>query len=168
MELDAQSRMILDGMNRSGVLPFSQFSALEARDQILKLRVNRAPNPSHDMWKVLEESIHSPDGDFNIRILQPRPLKSDELMPAVLYFHGGGFFAAASMKLIRSSGRLRSNPMSSFLTWSITSRLRPNFLPPSTMRMRRFAGSPTMRPDFMSIPTVSSSPVIAQAACSRL
>ena len=45
------------------------------------------------MWKVLEESIHSPDGDFNIRILQPRPLKSDELMPAVLYFHGGGFFA---------------------------------------------------------------------------
>ena len=45
------------------------------------------------MWKVSEESIHSPDSRFKVRILQPRSPECDELMPAVLYFHGGGFFA---------------------------------------------------------------------------
>ena len=93
MELDAQSRMILDSMNRSGVLPFSQFSALEARNQIQKLRVNRPPNPAHAMWKMSEESVPTPDGDIKVRILQPRSHEPDILMPAVIYLHGGGFFA---------------------------------------------------------------------------
>jgi len=86
MELDAQSRFLLDSINRSGVLPLCQFSPVQAREQLLKLRAGRPVVAVHELWKVSEETLRTPDGHFRVRILIPRPPRPDELMPAVLYF----------------------------------------------------------------------------------
>jgi acetyl esterase len=93
MKLDDQSQMIIDGLNRSGVVPFSRFTPAEARNEILKLRVERPAIPTHEMSSVAEEFVTTPDGSFKVRILTPRHPQPGELMPAVIYYHGGGFFA---------------------------------------------------------------------------
>ena len=93
MKLDDQSQMIIDGLNRSGVVPFSRFTPAEARNEILKLRVESPAVPTHEMSNVFEELVTTPDGSFKVRILTPRHPQPGELMPAVIYYHGGGFFA---------------------------------------------------------------------------
>ena len=40
-----------------------------------------------------EETIATPDGTLRVRVLRPRAVRAGEAMPAVIYFHGGGFFA---------------------------------------------------------------------------
>ena len=91
--LEPQSQAVVDAMNASGVLPFRQFSATEARGRILVLRAKKAIVPEHGMWSVSEETISTTDGSFRVRILKPRVPRMEESMPAVIYFHGGGFFA---------------------------------------------------------------------------
>jgi acetyl esterase len=43
------------------------------------------------MESIAEETISTADGEFRVRILRPRA--SQDSMPVVIYFHGGGFFA---------------------------------------------------------------------------
>ena len=93
MELEPQSRAVVAAINASGVLPFSRFEPIEARAQLLKLRAAPPAEPRFKMWKVSEEQVTTADGSFNVRILEPRPPAAGHLMPAVIYFHGGGFFA---------------------------------------------------------------------------
>lgn len=92
MNLEPQSQAVIDALNGSGVLPFSQFAPLDVRKKILSLRVSRAPDPTLAMASS-EESIVTPDGTFRVRVLRPRAPRTGETMPAVIYFHGGGFFA---------------------------------------------------------------------------
>ncbi len=93
MDLDPQSRMVVDGLNRSGALPFSKFSAVAARNELLKLRVSRPAVPAYETLDVSEETISTPDGSFRVRILRPRAASIGQPRSAVIYFHGGGFFA---------------------------------------------------------------------------
>lgn len=93
MELDAQSQAVVSAINASGVVPFHRFHPIEARQGLLKLRMPRPAVPTHQMSAVSEERIATPDGDFTVRILRPRPARPQERMGAVIYFHGGGFFA---------------------------------------------------------------------------
>ncbi|MEO8450993.1 MAG: alpha/beta hydrolase fold domain-containing protein, partial [Gemmatimonadota bacterium] len=93
MELDPQSNAVVTAINASGVVPFHRFHPTEARKELLKLRVERPGVPTHQMSAVSEESFSTPDGSVRVRILQPRPARAEERMGAVIYFHGGGFFA---------------------------------------------------------------------------
>ncbi len=90
MSLDPQSQAVVNALNGSGVLPFRQFSPVDARKKILALRAQRPAVPAHEMASVVHETITTPDGAFAVRILRPR---AGEAMPAAIYFHGGGFFA---------------------------------------------------------------------------
>ena len=72
MELDPQSRAVVTAITGSGVVPFRQFHPVEARAQLLKLRVERPAVPAHPMWQVSEETVTTPDGGFRIRVLEPR------------------------------------------------------------------------------------------------
>jgi acetyl esterase len=92
MSLEPQSQAVIDALNRSGMLPFSQFAPIEARQKLLSLRVPRAADPSLAMPSS-EETIATPDGTLRVRVLRPRAVRAGEAMPAVIYFHGGGFFA---------------------------------------------------------------------------
>jgi len=92
MTLEPQSQAVVDGFNASGLLPFLQFDPIEARSRVLALRPPRAATPAHEMLSVTEETVTTPDGSFSVRILTPRAADAGALMPAVIYFHGGGFF----------------------------------------------------------------------------
>lgn len=87
--LDPQSQAVVDALNASGVLPFSRFEPADVRAKILSLRVQRPPNPTLEMTSS-DETIDTADGAFRVRVLRPRVSGA---MPAVIYFHGGGFFA---------------------------------------------------------------------------
>ena len=105
MSLDVQSRAVVDALNASGVLPFRQLSPLQVREKVLSLRAQRPAIPTHEMASVREETITTPDGAFRVRVLQPRAPRVGEAMPAVIYFHGGGFFAGGideTDELVRS------------------------------------------------------------------
>src|ERR1700733_4482253 len=140
MKLDDQSQMIIDGLNRSGVLPFSRFTPAEARNEILKLRVERPAIPTHEMSSVAEEFVTTPDGSFKVRILTPRQPQSGELMPAVIYYHGGGFFAGG-LDETSSYARSQSKPTSWSSTSTTTSRRRRSSRSRSTMLTRPWSGS---------------------------
>jgi hypothetical protein len=69
MELDAQSRMNLEGVNRGGVPPYSQFGALEPHDRMLKPQDDRAPIPRTLCGKVSEESVQVTDAGNLMRFV---------------------------------------------------------------------------------------------------
>lgn len=93
MELDPHSQAVVNLINASGVVPFHRFHPVAARTEILKLRAPRPEPPTHPMAAVSEETIPAPDGDIKVRILQPRLPEPGKPMGAVIYLHGGGFFA---------------------------------------------------------------------------
>jgi acetyl esterase len=93
MPLDPYSQAVVNAINASGVVPFRRFHPVEARQEILKLRSPRPEVPTHPMAAVTEEFIAAPDGDIKVRILRPRLPEAGEQLGAVIYFHGGGFFA---------------------------------------------------------------------------
>lgn len=93
MPLDPHSQAVVNAINASGVVPFRRFHPAEARQELLKLRAPRPEVPNHPMASVTEEMIPAPDGEIKVRILRPRIPVPGELMGAVIYLHGGGFFA---------------------------------------------------------------------------
>jgi acetyl esterase len=93
MPLDAQSQAIVNALNASGLLPFRQADPVTTRQKMLAGRPPRPATPTHEMASVREETLTTADGAFKVRILTPRAAAAGEAMPAVLYFHGGGFFA---------------------------------------------------------------------------
>lgn len=93
MDLDPISQAVVNGINASGVVPFRRFDPVQARAEILKLRVERPAIPTHPVASVWEESFVTPEGPVKVRILQPRVPAPTERLGAVIYLHGGGFFA---------------------------------------------------------------------------
>jgi hypothetical protein len=110
------------------------------RRKILSLRVQRPPNPTLEMASC-EEIIGTQDGTFRVRVLRPR---TSEAMPAVIYFHGGGFFAGGidetdELDALQNKPTPSSSTSTTILPPSRSSRLR------STTHTRRCAGLPRTR-----------------------
>lgn len=90
MSLDPQSEAVVNALNATGLLPFRQHAPATVREKVLALRAARPAISAFPMASVSEETITTPDGSFRVRILVPR---TGGPMPALIYFHGGGFFA---------------------------------------------------------------------------
>jgi len=67
MDLDTTSQRVVDAINASGVVPFRRFDPIQARTEILKLRVERPDVPTHPMASAWEESFATPDGPVKVR-----------------------------------------------------------------------------------------------------
>jgi acetyl esterase len=93
VDLDPVSQAVVNAINASGVVPFRRFDPVQARSELLKLRAARPAVPTHPMASVWEESVAAPDGSFKVRVLKPRETGPTERLGAVIYLHGGGFFA---------------------------------------------------------------------------
>ena len=93
MDLDPVSQAVVNAINASGVVPFRRFEPAQARSELLKLRAARPAVPTHPMASVWEETLTAPDGSVKVRILKPRETEPTERLGAVIYLHGGGFFA---------------------------------------------------------------------------
>lgn len=91
MDLDPQSRAVLDGLNASGILPFRQFTPQQLRERMLELRVSAPETVADDGIDATDETVATAHGPMRVRILRPRTASTRDRSPAVVFFHGGGF-----------------------------------------------------------------------------
>lgn len=95
MPLDPISQAVVNAITATGVVPSRQFHPVEARNRLQSLRTPRPEVPAHPMAAIWEETLPTPEGGITVRIHQPRVPTPGEPMGAVIYFHGGGFFAGS-------------------------------------------------------------------------
>jgi len=86
MVLDPQARALLDQFTRSGVKPLDQLSVQESREQMLvgSCFLGRG-DPVH---AVEDHQAPGPAGPVAVRVYRP---SADPALPALVYFHGGGW-----------------------------------------------------------------------------
>ena len=118
MPLHSQAQTVLDGVAAIGLPPFETLSLEEGRqalESLLQFMV-----PVEDVASVEDFAIPGPQGEIGLRLYRP---EGDGLLPAVFYFHGGGF-CAGSLDLVDPICRLITN-RSGCAVISVDYRLAP-------------------------------------------
>ena len=88
--LDPQARELLLRVARAKVPPFHTLSPEEARGLYRDgMKPVQAPLP--EVSGLLDTSFEGPGGTRSARICRPAGARAEERLPAVLYFHGGGW-----------------------------------------------------------------------------
>jgi len=118
MPLHPQAQVILDGVAAMGLPPFETLSLEEGRQFIDSVRNFMVP--VEDVASVEDLAIPGPEGDIGLRIYRP---EGEGLLPAVFYFHGGGF-SSGSIDLVDPICRLLTN-RSGCVVISVDYRLAP-------------------------------------------
>lgn len=90
MALDPDSQALLDMIRMAGRPPMETLSAAEARDAFNAGRAVLAP-PPEDVAEVRDTTIPGPLGAIPIRLYRPAGSAPADVLPAVVYFHGGGW-----------------------------------------------------------------------------
>jgi acetyl esterase len=118
MPLHPQAQAVLDGMASVGLAPFETLSLEEGRQVIESVRNFMVP--VEDVASTEDFSIPGPMGDIGLRMYRP---EGEGLLPAVFYFHGGGF-CSGSVDLVDPMCRLLAN-RSGCVVISVDYRLAP-------------------------------------------
>ena len=90
MLLDPQCRALLDKAEAAGVLGPEHLPAQEARDAYKRSRLPLQP-AKPEMGSVRDFSIEGRHGPVTIREFRPLALSERRDLPALVYFHGGGW-----------------------------------------------------------------------------
>jgi len=106
MPLHPQAQTIITGVESMGLPPFETFSLEEGR-QVIQTFANFMI-PSEEVASVVDTAAMGPGGDIPLRIITPAGSNGDELLPGVLYFHGGGF-STGSIDLVEPVCRALAN-----------------------------------------------------------
>jgi acetyl esterase len=88
--LDPQARALLDAIARSGIAPTHELSIAEARRAYRDRRAITQPPPP-EVSTVQELLGEGPCGPIPMRSYRPRQARADETLPALVYYHGGGW-----------------------------------------------------------------------------
>jgi acetyl esterase/lipase len=88
-ELDPQLAELLQAADDAGIPPIHSFSYVDARDFYV-LTAKKLAGETPDNLDVSDEVISTSLADIPIRIYRPEGTQ-DQLMPALIYFHGGGW-----------------------------------------------------------------------------
>ena len=86
MALHPQCKAFLDRLASSGAPPIEQLPVAEAR--VIRSEMIEAGGPEQSIAEVQNRTVPGPAGPIAVRVY--RPVKNDTL-PALVYFHGGGF-----------------------------------------------------------------------------
>lgn len=89
-QLDPVLAMALAQMAESGQPEIWQLSPEEAR-AMFNAMTPMFDGPAPEVHQVEDRTIPGPGGPLPLRIYTPRPLAEDELLPILVYFHGGGW-----------------------------------------------------------------------------
>jgi acetyl esterase/lipase len=103
MGVHPQAQIVLDGWAAMGRPPFETLSLEEGRQVIESVRNFMVP--VEEVASVEDLAIPGPEGDIGLRIYRP---EGDGMLPAVCYFHGGGF-SSGSIDLVDPICRLLAN-----------------------------------------------------------
>lgn len=88
--LDPQARALLDAIARSGIAPTHELSIAEARRAYRDRRAITQPPPP-EVSAVRGFLGAGPRGPIPMRSYRPRQARADETLPALVYYHGGGW-----------------------------------------------------------------------------
>jgi acetyl esterase len=91
MPLDPQVQTVLQAVKAAALPEFWQLTPDQAREQY-KQRIKRMDVRDEPIHEVEDKPIEGPEGGaLMLRIYRPRKAESGELMPALVWYHGGGF-----------------------------------------------------------------------------
>ncbi len=90
MPLDPQVQALLDAAAKANLPPMWQLTPDQARAQYL-LRVRRLEPKDEPIYRVEDRAVPGTDHQIPIRIYRPREANPGELLPVLVWYHGGGF-----------------------------------------------------------------------------
>lgn len=88
--LHPQAQSLLRLIEEKGIPPTHTLSPPEAREFYLARRAVTQPAPP-EMGLVKELAAPGPGGDVPLRLYRPLGSKPDEVLPVLVYYHGGGW-----------------------------------------------------------------------------
>src|SRR5688572_22469093 len=118
MPVHPQAQAVLDAFASMGMPPFETLSLEESRQVIESVRSFMVP--VEEVVSVEDLPFPGPEGEIGMRIYRP---EGEGPLPAVFYFHGGGF-SSGSLDLVDPICRLLAN-RSGCVVISVDYRLAP-------------------------------------------
>ncbi|MBE0623888.1 MAG: alpha/beta hydrolase [Burkholderiales bacterium] len=90
MPVDPQMQAVIERANKAGLPPYYTVSALEARRLYKETRAALSP-PVPEVQAVRELAASGPAGAIALRLYRGQGCAADAPLPALVYFHGGGW-----------------------------------------------------------------------------
>lgn len=90
MPLDPDAQLVLDMMRAAGRPAFETLSPAEARQAYAASRKVLQPEPE-PVAEVRDASVPGPHGAVPVRLYRPRGSEAGDVLPALVYYHGGGW-----------------------------------------------------------------------------
>ena len=90
MPLDPDAQLVLDMMRAAGRPPFEQLSPAEAREAYSNSRKILQPEPEA-VAEARDATAPGPHGDIPVRLYRPQGTAAADVLPALIYYHGGGW-----------------------------------------------------------------------------
>jgi len=90
MPLDADAETLHAMIRAAGRPPFETLTPEEARQAFNAGRKVTAPEPQ-EVAEVRDLTCPGPHGEIKLRAYRPRGTAADEVLPGLIYFHGGGW-----------------------------------------------------------------------------
>ena len=90
MPLHPQAQAMVDAMARMPVVPLDQLSVEQAREQFSRTRTPFLA-PPQEVGALSDLAIPGPGGRLRVRAYTPMGSRRGEPLPAMVYFHGGGW-----------------------------------------------------------------------------
>jgi acetyl esterase len=88
--LHPQTQAMVDAMARMNLVPLDKLSVEQAREQFNRTRASFL-GPAQEVGAVIDAAIPGPGGTLQIRAYRPLGSRRNEALPAMVYFHGGGW-----------------------------------------------------------------------------
>jgi acetyl esterase len=90
MPLHPQAQAVVDKITAMNLPPLSAVTPEEARAMFIR---SRGPlrAPPQEVASALDRNVPGPGGDIPVRVYRPLGSDASALLPALMYFHGGGW-----------------------------------------------------------------------------
>jgi len=88
--LHPQTQAMVDAVARMNLVPPDKLSVEQAREQFRRSRIPFVA-PPQAVGSAIDAAIPGPAGKLRIRAYRPLGSRPDEPLPAMVYFHGGGW-----------------------------------------------------------------------------
>ena len=90
MKLHPQTQAVLDALAAMKLPPPDQVPIAQAREQFMSARATFLAAPE-EVAACSDRTLPGPAGEIPVRIYRPHGIGTAELLPALVYFHGGGW-----------------------------------------------------------------------------
>jgi acetyl esterase len=89
-ELHPQTRAVLEAMAAMNLTPPDKLPVQQAREQFKRARAPFVA-PAQAVASVVDRAIPGPAEEMPVRLYRPQGSRPSEMLPALVYFHGGGW-----------------------------------------------------------------------------